>query len=316
MIFIFSSPRSGSTWLAKSFASNPNTLYLHEPDIVDRGEDLLPFWFADEPKGYEQNARQYLQRLTSNRSLRAMGVPPFFRKHYRNEFQRKLRAALIYTGKGIEKAGFSSLAAKMTVPDLVKRDFAGPLPTLILKSVSALGRVDAFLRSGHPMKPVLLLRHPCGYVHSYLQGMRMGVMSRHRGLGIQLLNTRSARRLNALAAVQENGNLVDFLAWEWLLANAEAHAAVSRADGIVLHYDELAHDPEPKMRILFASLGLTWSDSTSKFLKQSASGDGSYYSLSRSAGAADRWSSQMRKTDVDRVRAVVCRDELGQRFFN
>ena len=86
--------------------------------------------------------------------------------------------------------------------------------------------------------------------------------------------------------MQDNGNIVDFLAWEWLLANTEAYAAVSRANGIVLNYDELAHDPEPKMRVLFAKLGLTWSDSTSRFLKQAASGDGSYYSLSRSAGAA------------------------------
>ena len=316
MIFIFSSPRSGSTWLANTFASHPNTFYLHEPDIVDRGEDLLPFWFADEPAGYEANAQHYLLRLTSNRSLRAMGVPPFFRKHYRSEFQRKLRAGVIYLGKGIEKAGFNSLARKMTIPDLVKPDFAGRTPTVIVKSVSALGRAEVFLRCGHPMKAILLLRHPCGYVHSYLQGMRMGVMSWHGGLGRQLLNTRSAKRLNALAAVQDNRDLVDFLAWEWLVANAEAHAAISRSDGIILNYDELAHEPEPKMRALFASLGLEWPDSTTQSLEQAASGDGSYYSISRSAGAADRWTGQMRKEDVERVRAIVCRDEIGRRFFD
>ena len=316
MIFIFSSPRSGSTWLAKTFASHPNTRYLHEPDIVDRGEDLLPFWFADEPAGYEENARQYLLRLTSNRSLRAMGVPPFFRKHYRSEFHRRLRAALIYTGKGIEKAGFNSLTRRITVPDLVKPDFAGRAPTVIVKSVSALGRAEAFLRCGYPIKAILLLRHPCGYVHSYLQGVRMGVMSWHGGLGGLLMNTRSAHRLNAQAAVQDNSSLVDFLAWEWLLANAEAYAAVSRSGGIILHYDELAHEPEPKMQALFAKLGLEWPDSTSQFLRQAASGDGSYYSISRSAGAADRWTSQMRKEDVEQVRAIVCRDEIGRRFLD
>lgn len=315
MIFIFSSPRSGSTWLAKTFASHPHTFYLHEPDIVDRGDDLLPFWFVDDAAGYEDNARHYLQRLTANRSLRAMGVPPFFRKHYRSEFQRKLRAGVIYTGKGIEKAGFNSLARRMTVPDLVKPGFAGRAPTVIVKSVSALGRADIFLRCGHSIRPILLLRHPCGYVHSYLQGMRMGVMRWQGGLG-KLLNTRSARRLNARSAIQDSKDLVDFLAWEWLVANAEAHAAVSRADGIILNYDELAQDPEPKMRLLFASLELTWSESTSQFLTQAASGDGSYYSISRSAGAADRWTSQMRHDDVERVRAIVCRDEIGRRFFN
>ena len=144
----------------------------------------------------------------------------------------------------------------------------------------------------------------------------MGMMSRRGGLGKQLLNTRSARLLNAWTAVQDSGNIVDVLAWEWLLANAEAHAAISRAGGTILHYDELAQDPEPKMRTLFAALDLSWSDSTGKFLKEAASGDGSYYSISRSAGAADRWTRQMRQDDVDRVRAIVCRDEIGRRFFN
>src|ERR1700712_4231116 len=51
MIFIFSSPRSGSTWLAKAFDSHPDTLYLHEPDIVDRGSDLLPHWFDRDASG-------------------------------------------------------------------------------------------------------------------------------------------------------------------------------------------------------------------------------------------------------------------------
>lgn len=315
MIFIFSSPRSGSTWLAKTFASHPDTFYLHEPDIVDRGDDLLPFWFSDEPTGYEDRARQYLQRLTSNRSLRTTGIPPFFRKRYRSELQRKLRAGVIYMGKGIEKAGFNSLARRMTVPDLVKPGFAGRAPTVVVKSVSALGRAEIFLRSTHAMRPILLLRHPCGYVHSYLQGMRMGVMSWQGALG-RLLNTRAARRLNAVSAVQDSKDLLDFLAWEWLLANTEAHAAISRSGGVILSYDELAQDPEPKMRTLFAALGLAWCDSTSQFLKQASSGDGSYYSISRSAGAADRWTSQMRPGEVERVRAIVCRDEIGRRFFN
>jgi len=110
--------------------------------------------------------------------------------------------------------------------------------------------------------------------------------------------------------------VVDFLAWEWLLANVEAHTAISQSGGIILHYDALAQDPEPKMRALFATLGLGWSDSTSQFLRQAGSGDGSYYSISRSAGAADRWTSQMRRGDIERVRAIVRRDEIGRRFFD
>src|SRR5258706_7925338 len=144
MIFIFSSPRSGSTWLAKAFDSHPDTLYLHEPDIVDRGNDLLPHWFADEPEGFEVPARLYLSRLAQNRCLRAVGIPPFFRKQYRGEIGRNIRTALIYTGKALEKAGYNSISEQAAIPDLNRPDFA---PKIVMKSVSALGRVEVFLKS-------------------------------------------------------------------------------------------------------------------------------------------------------------------------
>jgi len=316
MIFIFSSPRSGSTWLAKAFGSHPDTLYLHEPDIVDRGEDLLPFWFAKGPEGYEEQAARYLSRLCANRHLRTHGIPPFFKKRYRSEFNRLLRTGSIYLGKGIEKMGYGSVAERITIPDLLRPQIrkSGQKPMTVIKSVSALGRADAFLSSGRSISAILLLRHPCGYVHSYLQGMRMGVMPKPCPLGA-LLETRSARRLNAKALVDDNSEYIDRLCWEWLLANAEAHAAISKV-GAILSYDDLAKDPEPQIRTLFSTLGLDWPDSTTQFLRQASSGDGSYYSLSRSAGAADRWMSKMAPETVERVRGIVCRDEIGQRFFS
>ena len=316
MIFIFSSPRSGSTWLAKAFGSHPDTLYLHEPDIVDRGKDLLPFWFAQEPAGYEELAGQYLSRLCANRNLRTVGVPPFNPKRYRSETKRRLRAGLIYLGKGIEKAGYGSLAQKLAVPDFVRPDpsAAANTPRLVIKSVSALGRAEAFLRANPAISAILLLRHPCGYVHSYLQGLQMGVMSKPTALG-QLLETRSACRLNAKAHVHDGSEYIDRLSWEWLLANCEAHTAIARAGGTILSYDDLARDSEPQMRALFDALGLDWSDNTTQFLRNASSGNGSYYSLSRSAGAADRWLSQMEPQEIERVRHIVCRDEIGQRFF-
>lgn len=32
-------------WLGKILDSHPDVVYLHEPDIVDQGLALLPFWF-------------------------------------------------------------------------------------------------------------------------------------------------------------------------------------------------------------------------------------------------------------------------------
>src|SRR5437762_1830686 len=98
MIFLFSSPRSGSTWIAKAFDSHPGTIYLHEPDIVDRGSDLLPHWFEQGAGDFKNHAKHYLARLSANRSLRTVGTRPFFAKAYRSETARHIRTGLIYVG--------------------------------------------------------------------------------------------------------------------------------------------------------------------------------------------------------------------------
>jgi len=312
MIFLFSSPRSGSTWLAKIFDSHPDTLYLHEPDIVDRGNDLLPHWFSDEPRGFEDPAKLYLTRLSQNRSLRAVGTRPVFRKQYRSELGGNVRAALIYTAKALEKAGYNSLSPQAAIPDLSR---PGRLPRTVMKSVSALGRVEIFLKAQPAISAILLLRNPCAYVHSYLRGTRMGLMPPPRPLG-QLLKTRSARRLDADAAACDR-DLVETLAWEWLLANCEAHAAISRMGGQVVRHEDLAGNPAPELHALFSRLGLDWPASTAQFLQASTAGDGTYYSVARNpAVAANRWRQEMEPAQIEKIRNIVSRDPLGRQYFS
>ena len=312
MIFIFSSPRSGSTWLAKAFDSHPDTLYLHEPDIVDRGSDLLPHWFDRDASGWENRAGQYLSRLAQNRNLRTVGTRPFFRKNYRSEIARGIRTGLIHVGKGLERAGLTALAEKIEISDMARGGYS---PRTVIKSVSALGRVEAFLKSAVSVSPVLLLRHPCAYVHSYLRGNRMGLMPPPRGLGA-LLDTRSAQRLNAKSAVREDSDVVERLAWEWLVANSEAHGAISQAGGTILRYEDLAADPHAVSRSLFAKLGLHWSEATARFLKSSSSGDGSYYSLARDpAVAANKWKSKLDGQQIEKIRSIVSLDAIGRQYF-
>jgi Sulfotransferase family len=312
MIFIFSASRSGSTWLAKAFDSHPDTIYLHEPDIVDRGDDLLPFWFVQEPQGLEEQARQYLLRLSQNRSLRTVGTRPFFRKKYRGELKRKIRTSLIYMGKGLEKAGFNALAEQIAIPDLIRPGFT---PRIVIKSVSALGRVEVLVKSADAISPVLLLRNPCAFVHSYMRGNRMGVMRSPPVLG-GLLETRAAQRLNASATMCDADDLVERLAWVWLLANCEAYAALSQRGGAVIRYEDLTNSPESELRALFSKLGLDWSENTTEFLRTSSAGDGSYYSIARDPVlAANKWKSEMDKQQVEKVRNIVCLDPIGQQYF-
>lgn len=313
MIFIFSGARSGSTWLGKILDSHPDTLYLHEPDISDRGTDLLPFWFEDEPTAEETTrARKYLKRLCAQRDLRTVGTRPLFQKSYRSSTLNKARTGLVYLSKGFERV-LTPMGKKITVPDLSP---SAAWPRLVVKSVSALGRSEALIRgSGGAMQPVLLLRNPCGVVRSFLQGMRIGAMQPVPAMG-SALETRAARQIKACGTEIQDADVAETLAWNWVLSNAEAHAAVTKAGGITLNYETLAQDPEGVSKKLFRELGLAWSEETSAFLAKSAQDDDSYYSVSRDAEkASNRWKTELDPELISRIGEIVCRHPIGRQYF-
>jgi hypothetical protein len=312
MIFIFGSARSGSTWLAKIFDSHPDLLYLHEPDISDRGVDLLPYWFERDPSPDDvERAGRYLQRLANIRNARTIGIRPFFPKSYRGPVTEITHLGLIYGVKTLERLGAGQLANSFHIPDLT----IGKVPKLVVKSVSALGRADAFLAADKSIMPLLLIRHPCGFVASMLRGAKQGIMTRAERFG-RLAATRSARRLGLHQAVLNDKDDVEFLAWSWLVSNAEAHAAIQRSNGLILSYDELADDPSQHIPALFNRLGLGWPNQTDEFLKLSQKSEGDYYSVFRdSREASQRWRSELDAPTIDKIRRIVERDPLGARFF-
>jgi hypothetical protein len=314
MIFIFSLARSGSTWLGKIFDTHPNVLYLHEPDIADRGLDLLPYWFEGVPdESHVEAALKYLKRLTENRSPRATGMRPFFHKAYRRTASEYFRRAVIYGAKGIESATTQAISNAIQIPDLASD---GHRKRLVLKSVSALGRAEAFLRArGSEVEPILLLRDPRAFVSSLLRGKKLGVMERSSELG-DLLRTRSARLIRIDESFRPKDD-IEAYAWIWLLANMEANAAIETYGGTRVKYEVLAHNPEKEARCLFAQMNLAWSRATREFLDYSAQGEGEFYSLLRNPEVtAKRWRSDLSSDAVARINSVVSRHEIGRSYVD
>lgn len=312
MIFVFGSARGGSTWLGKILDSHPETLYLHEPDIVDRGDDLLPYWFDAAATATQQsNAHTYLLRLCAQRNLRSVGTRPIFRKAYHSGLRHYAHVLLVYLGKGMGRQ-FPSIEEKINLPNFSRSVSSVPL---IIKSVSALGRAEALIEGARgSMKPILLLRNPCAVVQSFLDGIRIGAMGEPPAV-TQMFATRSARSLG-VAGHPKPSDIVDNLAWGWVLANAEAHAAVTKAGGIVLEYEALAADPVRIAKDLFEKLELSWSGQTEKFISHASQDDGGYYSVSRNAQeAANRWKEKMAPEHLARIREIVCQSPLGRAYF-
>ena len=144
----------------------------------------------------------------------------------------------------------------------------------------------------------------------------MGVMQPIPSLG-RLADTRSARELAArdlaLGAIDPS----EKLAWNWLLSNAEAYAAISAANGKILIYERLANQAMAETKAVFSEVGLDWSPETERFLLQSMKSEGSYYSVSRDpAKAINRWRKDLGDETIARVRSIVTRHEIGRMFFN
>jgi hypothetical protein len=309
--FIMSCARSGSTWLGKVFDSHPDVLYLHEPDIVDRGLDLLPIWFEEMPNALQiEAARSYLHRLITARTPRATGTRPYFQKRYRDGAKATYRRSLIYLAKGLERVGFDRCSQRVHIPDLSAR---GRPKRCVIKSVSALGRAEAFIRAADDaLQPILLIRHPCGYVSSHLRGNALGVMEPHPLPG-SLLETRAARRLGVRDLVLAAKDDLEKLAWNWLLSNAEAYAAIRAFGGTTVIYESLTQNALSEVKKLFAKVDLNWAPETEAFLRRSWETDGGYYSVFRDPErSANSWRTELGDDAVARITAIVCRDQVGE----
>lgn len=310
--FIMSAARSGSTWLGKVFDSHPDVLYLHEPDVVDRGADKLPVWFESAPNAAQiEAAGKYVDGLLAARSPRATGTRPHFAKRYRGSMSDAGRRGVIYAAKALERAGLRNQAQHIHVPDFAE---AGRPKRLVVKSVSALGRAEAIIKArGDVIHPILLVRHPCAYVASQLRGMALGVMEADAPPG-PMLNTRAARRLgigDKVAAAKEE---VEKIAWNWLLMNAEASAAINALGGTTVFYESLMQDPLSEAKRLFTTVDLFWAPETEAFLNRSWKEDGSYYSVFRNPETSvNRWRTELSDDTIKRIGAITARDPIGER---
>jgi hypothetical protein len=233
-----------------------------------------------------------------------------FPKVYRGTISETSRRGLIVGSKVLEKAGIFRDGMSSWIPD-----FAGRAPaSLVIKTVSALGRAEIMIAASKgKMLPILLIRHPCGYVDSMLRGNRVGKMGTPPRLG-RLLNTRAGK---ALFLGDENKlDPVENMAWGWLLANVEAKSAIERAGGLCVEYEKLTMSPLAEVRSLFEHAGVRWTTDTEQFINASGSKDSSYYSVYRRDATQQRWRSDLDSATAAKIREIAIRHELGRGFFD
>ena len=319
-LLLFGMARSGTSWVGKIFDSHPLTLYKHEPDRVMPDVPMAPR--LDEAERFLIPVRRFFSRLRAVNQAQAAGSLPVFPKQYRSSIAQSIHKASV-----LSTAAAASFRLKLPVLQCVP---AGSQEiTVVWKSIDSLGRLGVILRLIDNCRAIIITRHPCGSISSTLRGEAQRKFSSSvppsEDYGIMQVFLESAVRNRGLTLDHlRQFHPVERMAWIWVLMNEKAADETQAVDRCMnVRYEDVCRDPSGKVKELFAFCGLTPTAQTSNFIEASTLGvrpgrldrltqdSHRYYSIFKDPiRAADRWKSEMKPEDIERVYRVLRQSDL------
>ena len=303
-------PRSGTTWIGKIFDSCPTTRYFHEPDTRQR----IPLSLFTDPRDSEAQRclREYAARIPSIRDCSVIGKTPLFHKASMSRLGFELYRLGVLATKGASR--YLPVGKAPYVPRLHADE------VVVWKSIESLGRTGTLLEAIAGIQVIQILRHPCGYLNSVMEGDAKrhftGQTASSEDMGIYALisGTATAKRygldLDRLAALPPWQRL----AWRWVVFNEEAlHQAKGSTAHHLVRYEDLCKDPKSVTRQLFDFCQLPYRNQTDAFLGEStAREEARYYSVYKDPmKSAWKWKRQLAPEMVEDVRNIVLQTEIG-----
>ena len=315
-LMIFGSPRSGTTWVGSLFDSHPRTLYLHEPDVIEK-EPRLPFVpHGDLPADIDRITQDYFERLSQNRSLRSVHMPTIFPKAYRGGLADQARAAIVRLLRAVDAAlPAVGRSRSLQVPDFTHE---GAKPYLVMKSVDSIPRLPVFARALPGVKFIYIVRHPCGVVSSKLRGAELGKMG-GATLYSDVLALPPARAAGLDKARADAMSDVEKLAWDWLITNEWVYGEVAGLPNVyTLVYDRLAANLDAEAAMLFDWAGLDRPPQVQSYFDRLRGLEGTgdrYFSLNQNpAKSAAKWRQELDAHAQETVAGVVTGSSVGKLF--
>ena len=317
LTLLFGMPRSGTTWIGKIFDSHPDTLYRHEPDSGGTLNGIPLFADAEQWKNHRDTVQQFISGLPAMNSIRVAGSLPIFSKSYLSSSRFLLRRLAVLATRAAE-----TVARELPVPEFANYDPSHP-PHIVWKSIESIGRLGCIARAAPESRGILILRHPCAYVASVLNGESQRRFSDldPASEDYEILEW----LLAALPHTSDNPSLetmkqlhpVERLAWRWVLSNEKALNDIAGAGNCThIRYEDICAEPYAKTREMLKFAGLTWQIQVSHFVKQSTSHHSErYYSVFKDpAVSAAKWQTQLSPETIERIMKIVRASRLGDLY--
>lgn len=306
---IFSTGRSGSTWLGALLGTHPGVAYRFEPHTRSPG----------------------ISRRTTE-ALEALRDP-----EVSDERLASIRAGLLLSNPYTDKPPFSSRASGTVRLQGLRpwlwppaRKFATFVPlwerlftprdcnTVLFKLVAHEG-VCRTLRARTSMPIIYLARHPFGTISSLLQGQRKGLMPSGRASIISQFLIDNAPSLHARfgAALDRMGpHQHEALLWRWSTETSLDSTVGSRPPGtLTVFYENLCRSTRDEITRILSFLGLPLDPQVERFILESTrpsargvreAGIDRYFSVFRNPSESMmKWQAVLSETEQAEILEIV-----------
>ena len=298
-ILVTGSHRSGTTWVGHMLCVSGDAGYIHEPFSLSYvpgwGAGRFPHWF------------QYVCRENEADFVRAIEDVLAFQYPLRSQLRevRRPKSAARLVRDWVHAARHRATGVRPLMKD----------PIAVFSTEWLASRFDA--------RPVVMIRHPAGFVGSVLElgfTFDFGQWTSQPLLMRDLLAGYEAQ-INEYAIVPAAPIDQAILLWN-AIYGVVADFQAAHADWIFVRHEDLAVDPSAGFEHLYAGLGLRWDDATRARIQDYSSSQAGSMHLSwnepaivkrQSKGVIKTWQQRLTRAEVAKVRAAV--EPTSSRFY-
>lgn len=318
IILLYGMPRSGTTWIGKIFDSHTKTLYRHEPDTWNKIKQIPLLESVENTQKHSNFLNEYVHDFINSRQPEVNGKLPFFDKSYQSFIRKNLFRGSVVFSSIVSKLKANTRLRVISPINIDKQsDYI-----VVWKSIQLLGRMGVIENCLENCKGVHILRHPCGYIASVLNGESKRKFSSYTpasedyDLYEMLMSTEQAQTYNINMKKIKALSAEERLAWRWVLFNEKAMDDTSTENVKILKYEDMCSSPVNTAKQIFEFCELEWCEQTEIFVSASTSKDSkSYYSVFKNPEkAANKWRGTLTAEKIKQVEGIVMQSKVGSLY--